>query len=236
MRLKLGMKLGVGFGVILALMILSAALSYWKSEEITSIEATILKTDVPSIQASRRLQDNIDYAGAKTRQAILAGSEPARYQDAQTRFDDAWRRIDSATASLDKLAPQWSKQENRDLLVKIKDGLPKVKSAQWGTVETARSGAREAVVQGGNDYADKITPINDGITKSLGQLADGFDKTLDGERGELAAAHSAMNWTMSVAALTGIITGGFVAFWMGRSISRSTHTVLTRAEAIAAGT
>src|SRR5208283_1967811 len=46
---------------------------------------------------------------------------------------------------------------------------------------------------------------------------------------------SSMNWTMFGATLLAIAVGGFVAFYLSRSISSATHSVLVQAEAIAAG-
>jgi methyl-accepting chemotaxis protein len=234
MKLKLGAKLGLGFGVILLLMIVSALLAYVRSTETRRIETNIVALKVPSIQASRRLQDDIDYAASKTRQAILAGSQPARSQDSQQRFDDAWNRIDRELTSLTTLSPSWS-QEDRDRLSALKDQLPNAKKAQWATVETARSGGHDAIVQAGNDYADKIVAALDGVTKNLGQLADGFDRTLKDDQQELASANRAMNWTMSLAVLAGLTVGVFVAISLSRDISISTKLVLDRAEEIAAG-
>src|SRR5579863_3100153 len=107
MKLTLGKKLGLGFGIILTLMGVSSALSYRKSVEIREIEHFILSNRVPSIQAINQVQDAMDYSGSKARQAILAGTEAARREDAQKRFNAAWERIDKAVGKLDELSPTW---------------------------------------------------------------------------------------------------------------------------------
>jgi methyl-accepting chemotaxis protein len=234
MNLKLKAKLALGFGTIVGLMIVSGLLARWKSTEITQVQNEILTVDVPSIQGARRLQDDLDYSASKTRQAILAGTESARYTDAQKRFDDAWNRIEREVATLTDLAPLWV-PANRARLAKVKELLPGVKNAQWSTVETSRKGGRDSVVEAGNDYADRITSLVDGVNKALGGLADDFDQTLISSGKRLDAANRALNWTMGISILGAVAIGIFVASWLSRAISLATQLLLSRAESIAEG-
>jgi CHASE3 domain sensor protein len=196
MKFTLGKKLGLGFGVVLILMMVSAVLSYVESTEIRAIEHFILSNGVPSIQAVAQLKDDVDYSGSKSRQGILAGTQPARKEDAQKRFDGAWSRIDKAIAKLDDLSARWILQANKDRLRQIKEELPKVREAQQATINTASSGVRDAVIKGGDDYADKVTPVLDGVTKALGDLSDSLGKTLDEQQEKLDSANSSLIWTM----------------------------------------
>jgi methyl-accepting chemotaxis protein len=235
MKFTLGKKLGLGFGVILLLMMVSAVLSYVQSTEIRGIEHFILTNSVPSIQTLGQLKDDVDYSGSKSRQAILAGTQPARKEDGRKRFDGAWSRIDKTVAKLDELSSHWIIQQTKDRLGRIKEELPKVRGAQQATIETASSGVRDAIIQGGNYYADHVTPVVDGVTKSLGELSDSLDKTLSDQQEKLDSANSSLIWTMGIATLAALGVGIFVAIFLGRRISGATSSVLAQAEAIAAG-
>ena len=235
MKLTLGKKLGLGFGTILALMSISSLLSYMKSSEIRGMEHFILSNRVPSIRAVNDLQDALDYSGSKTRQAILAATDPARREDGQKRFNGAWERIDKSLGKLEELAPHWIHQENKDRLARIKEALPKIREAQQATINTANSGARDAVIKGGNDYADNVTPVVDGATKTLGDLAESIGKTLNEEQEKLDSANSSLTWTMTIATLMALGTGIVVAIFLSKKISGTATSVLSQAEAIAAG-
>ena len=113
MRLTLGKKLLLGFGTILVLMIVSSGLSYRKSSEIREIEYFILSNRVPSIQTVIQLKDDLDFSSSKSRQVILAGTDPARKEDAQKRFNGAWDRVEKNLGKLNDLASKWILQENR---------------------------------------------------------------------------------------------------------------------------
>jgi methyl-accepting chemotaxis protein len=235
MKWTLGKKLGLGFGIILALMSVSSVLAYNKSSQIKEIEHSILSNRVPSIRAVGQLKDDLDYTGSKTRQAILAATEPARQDDAQSRFSGGWDRIDKSVEKLEELSSRWPLQENKDRLAQIKEALPHIREIQQATIATANSGARDAVVKGGDEYADKATPAVDGATKILGELADSMAQTLDEQQGKLDTANSSMTWTMGISTLLALGVGIFVAIFLSRGISQGTSSVLAQARAIAAG-
>ena len=234
MKLTLGKKLGFGFGIVLALMLLSAVLSYTKSQEIKDVESGILLSRVPTLDHCRLVQDDLDYSGSKARHVILAGNEPARREDAQKRFNSAWDRIAAEIAKLDELAPTML-QENRDRYNQIKESLPDVRAAQQHSIDISAGGNRDSVIAGGDDYADKATPILDAASKALGQLVDSVNSRLGGDEKTLASAHASLSLTMGITALFGLAIGCFVAIWLSRAIASSTSQVLARAQAISDG-
>jgi methyl-accepting chemotaxis protein len=234
MKLTLGKKLGFGFGIVLALMLLSAGVSYIKSQEIKNVESGILLSRVPTLDHCRLVQDDLDYSGSKARHVILAGNEPARRDDAQKRFNSAWDRIDTEIVKLDELAPAMLR-ENRDRYNQIKESLPGVRAAQQHSIDISAGGNRDSIVAGGDDYADKATPSLDSVNKVLGQLVDSLNARLGEDEKTLATAHASLNLTMGITALFGLAIGSSVAIWLGRAISSSTSQVLARAEAISDG-
>jgi methyl-accepting chemotaxis protein len=235
MRLTLGRKLGLSFGVILALMIVSAAMSYTRVQEVQAVEGTLIGVRVPELDACRQIQSDLNYSGSKARQFILAGTQPARRQAAQKAFDTAWENAGKHLAVLAELSSKFSLQDNRDRFARLKEALPKAKAAQEAAMNLASSGAADAVVKGGNEYADVATPAIDASTKTLGDLAESVEKLMHESQNALNAANSSMIWTMAVTTIIALVVGIFVAVFLSRRISAATNSVLVKAEAIAAG-
>ena len=235
MKLTLGKKLLLGFGTVLALLLVSSVLTYRKSMEIQEIEHFILSSRVPSIQAIAQLQDALDYSGSKARQTILAATDAARKDDGQKRFNGAWDRIDKSIGKLNELSARWPLQENKDRLSKIKEDLPGIRAAQQATIDTASGHVRDEVITGGNDYADKVTPVLDATNKVVGELGDNMTKTLNEQQEKLDAANSSEAWTMGIATLLAMALGLSVAIFLSRGISNATSSVLAMAESIAGG-
>ena len=235
MKLKIGTKLGMGFGVILALMLVSGILSYYRLAVIKEDAARITTMRVPTMEAARVMQDRLDYAGNKSRQTILAGTDPTRRAAGQKAFDEAWAIVFEQANKLQELSPRWTLQKNRDRLALVKDDLAKTKQAQQGAMDMAASGGRDEVIKGGIEYTDKATPMVNEITKTLGDMVDSFDELLKKDNAELNAANEAMLWTLGISTGLALVLGIGVSLLLSRRISASTSAVLRQAEAIAAG-
>ena len=235
MRLILGAKLGIGFGAVLALMILSAGLSFFKSESIKQSSERITKVRVPTLDAARKLADDLDYGGNKARQAILAGTQASREGDAIKAYEEAWDRVSKDVDSLSEQAPHWTLEENREKLARLKEQLPNVRGAQEDAINTANGGGPDAVIKGGNEYTDQATPAVNAATSTLKDLADSFQQFIQNDTSTLAAANTSMIWTLSTTTLAALALGVFIAIFMSRQISRATQSVLGQAEAIASG-
>ena len=103
MKLTLGKKLGLGFGVILALMVLSVVLTYSKATAVKETQQHTMALRVPTINALTALQRELNQTQSKGRQAVLAGTEPPRWDAAKKLYDSAWDDIGKDVAKLDEL-------------------------------------------------------------------------------------------------------------------------------------
>jgi methyl-accepting chemotaxis protein len=235
MKLTLGKKLGFAFGAILGLMVLSALLTYLKAREIKSNEALAMELRVPSVVFAAKLQRDLNQSQSKGRQAVLAGTDPARRQAADKLFTDNWDEIDKDAATLEELSPRWTVAENRQRLADIKVQLVKLRTNQQGAMDFAANGSRDAVIEGGNQFADKATPANEAIKASLGDMAKSFEQNLSEVKTELGSENASLAITMLVFTLSALAIGIGLAIYLSRKISSATSLVLAKAKAIAAG-
>ena len=234
MRLTLGRKLGLGFGVILALMVFSAVMNYLRSTDIRKTEDATVELRFPAIEIARMLQRDLNYTQVKGRQAILAGTDPARWQEAKKAYEGAWKSIEKDVALLDELAPKWP-QADRDRLDDIKKHLPWLRATEDAAIKHATSGERDAVIRAGNENADLVTPANIAVKKSLDGLAESLVTLLAKNKEELHAANRALNWAMAVTVFVALGIGISVAIFLSRAVTGAAQSVLDQEEAIAAG-
>jgi methyl-accepting chemotaxis protein len=235
MKLKIGAKLGLGFGIILVLMVVSALIGYTRLQVIDQKSAYITEVRMPSMDAARIVQDRLDYAGSKTRQGILAGTDPARRAKAQQAFESGWAAVDKQAANLTEFAPRWVLQQNRDRFAELKQRLPKARQMQQATIDEAADGSRDAIVKAGNDYADHVTPYVDETTKGLGDMVESFGERIKEEKAELDAAKRSMVLSLWISTALAVASGIVIAVFISRLISGATSSVLRQAEAIADG-
>jgi PAS domain S-box-containing protein len=232
MKLTLGKKLGLGFGVILALMVFSSAMSYLKSAKIKQTQDAMVEVRVPSIEAAQALQRDLNQSQSKGRQAILAGGESAKREQAKTLFDQAWEAIDNDTAGMNDLEPKWTLQANRDRWDDVKKHVSSLRAIQEAAIAHAASGGRDTVVVAGSEFTEKATESAEASKKSLGAMAGSFIALLDGNKEELHAQNRSLNLTMAVSTSAALVIGIFVAIILIRGTTAATQAVVAQGEAI----
>lgn len=235
MKLKIGTKLSLAFGIVLVLMLISGVLTYFRLEEISTTVHQMNQVRVPTIDAARLLQDDLDYAGNKARQAILASTDSLRRESAQAAFNEAYERANRELDTLTKLSSGWVLQENRDRLADIKQRIPKVREDQQAMIDNAASGRRDAVIDAGNDYADKVTPEVNAATKVLADFAQSFEDLIAKNTHEISSTISLTLWTLAISIALALAIGAILAFFISRQISSASNAALQQAEEIAAG-
>jgi len=235
MRLTVGKKLALGFSCILVLMTVSALLSYFKLEKVQDEQSVMVDVRVPTLAAALVASDRIDYTGAKSRQAILAGNQTARKEAALKSFGDGWDAVGKQVEKMKELAPHWTLQENRDSFSRLVDGMQKGREAQEAAIQLASPGDRDAIVNAGNYYVDQATPALDSSTKALRELAESFEKQNEESKAEIESSTTAMEWTLIGSTVAALVVGVLIAVMLSHKISRSTSSVLMKAEAIASG-
>ncbi|MGA9497572.1 MAG: methyl-accepting chemotaxis protein [Terriglobales bacterium] len=235
MRLTLGKKLGMGFGVILALMVFSTFMAYIKSADIRQSEDITFEVRIPQAKVARELEGDLNQTQSKARHVILSGTDPVRWQGAKKTFDENWRAVERDIAKMDELAPHWTLQANRDRLTEIKQQLPALRATQEAAMNHAAGGDRDAVIKAGDEFADRATPSNEAIKKSLDAMSDSFDILMGKNQEQVHAANRSLNLTMALTTVVALSVGIIVAILMSRRISASTQSILARAKAIAAG-
>jgi methyl-accepting chemotaxis protein len=235
MKLTLGKKLGLGFGSILALMVIGGTAAVLKVQEMGEQQQFLLAVRVPSLDAGRSLQRDLFQTGNKSRQVLLAGSRSERRQDALSRFQKTWESADKDLSTLTELSAHWTLQKNRDLLASAQETARKFRGLQQQAMDISAGNTPDAVVKAGDFYADMATPAGDQIAKTLGDLVEAFELLNAKSKDDLASASRSLIWMLSVTTLVSLGIGAFVAVFLSRSITGATQSVLLKAEAIAAG-
>jgi methyl-accepting chemotaxis protein len=189
---------------------------------------------VPTIERAKDLQNNLTFVASKTRQAILAGNQPGRREEALKLCDKAWENVEKDAVDLEKLSPRWKVQENRDRLARIREQIPNYKRVADEAIAISGSRSADATVKGGDLFSDKAV-INDSIKQSLGDLVESQLKLLNEEKEQIASANSSLFLTIGITSFAALAIGILVALYLSRKISVATAAVLQQAEAIAAG-
>ncbi len=171
MKFTLGKKLGLGFGIVILLMMVNTSISYTKLANIRVRQERILSLRTPTVVAGRDLQRDLNWAANKGRQYVLAGAEPERRAEAKALYDGAWNDADKDVAELTELSPRWTAQENRDRLAQIKQLLPVFRQAAEACMKHATDAPPNMVVKAGDEFTETTAANLAAIKKLLEDMA-----------------------------------------------------------------
>jgi methyl-accepting chemotaxis protein len=235
MKFTVGKKIGLGFAILLSLMMLATGTTYIRLSSLRQTQDYLATTRVPSVINCAKLQRDLNQAQSTGRQMILAGSEATRRESAKELYDANLGEINKDVEKLEALAPRWVLQSNRDRLADIKQRLPPLRDLQESVIKEASSHERDAVIKAGNDFADRATVATEAVKKSLDELADSQAALLEHDRVEMNSVTSSAILTLTLTTLIAIIAGVATAVFLSRRISASAQSILLQTEALAHG-
>jgi len=219
-KLTIGRKLGLSFGVILALAVIGSSTSYLKLVTVMQNLDVMLELRMPSSLATKDLQRELNMTSTKARQAILAGSVPNRRDAALNAWKKTWEPVQTDIARLDQLAPKWVLQANRDRLAEIKENLTILRNAQQKAIDHAL-GTSNDVVKAGEEYTDHGTVAADAARQALGVMSNSFQDLLDKNQAVVHATIRQLQVTLGVTTLIALGFGIVVALFLTNQISSS---------------
>jgi len=235
MKLTVGKKLALGFGVVLVLMIASTTIVYLKARHVNEIRLIITTMRVPSVIALEDLQRDLNQAGSKARQAVLSANNKEHFDKAKSLFDDQSQLIEKDFARLDELSPHWTVQANRDRLTALKSRVHDFIALEQNGMAMATKGQPASIVQAGDFLNEKALALNAGIQQTLSELAQSHQEHMKSDQEQANSEGETMLRVMWISTLAAFAIGIFVAALLGRKISGATAAALERAEAIAEG-
>ena len=225
--MKIGIRLGIGFAVTLALLILISAISYTRINQLNSEIETLVKVDFPKTVWTGDLNESMNVIARALRNAVLFSAEDSRRE--LDRIPEQRRII---TDTLDKLDKAITSDEGRNLLGKLKEARAQYVVSLEKFMELVRTGKR--------DEAVALLPTELRLTqasylKAIGDLDD-FQSALVEKRGADAdaLADSSEHLLVILAAAATLLTLLF-AFFITRSITRPVGEAVSIAEKIAQG-
>jgi methyl-accepting chemotaxis protein len=127
MRLSIGGKLKLGFGIVIGLILVSTALNYRSLRNVKDSQTQVVQVRYPIVNAGKDLINGINQSLSALRGYMILGAEP----DAAARFKaerrSAWQQIDKSVKFLKSLAANMDNQsvnnigKINDILVAMTD-------------------------------------------------------------------------------------------------------------------
>lgn len=235
MKLTLRRKLGIAFTVVLALVVCSAGLTYWKISEMRAGEDAMTSVRIPSLVYSQDLTGQISNSASRTREYILMADDAAVANSARDAVEVAEKKIDFDIQKLQEVSQHFILQGNKDrvrALVERNEQADKLE-AEVFRIRKPNNPASEAAAA---LYMSKtVTPFALQSKLIAQELVESLQQLNEAEAIKLKGAASSAISMLLVTTFLAILVGTFAAVFISGRICGDVNKILERSRAIASG-
>ena len=224
--LKVGTRLGCGFGLVLLIMALVAGVGVWRLQDISAVTRSMTTQDSERLRATMQWREAVMQNWIRTR---------AMLQNADTRLLQDWKaEVDATSARISEA------QKKVEGLLRTERG--KALFAEVGQRREAYRGPRAQLMARKAAQED----VSDAVARDLQPLAEAYNKALEdfenyqyqvyGNVRDEALHNARAGQVLLLAGLTlALLLGAVAALLLTRSITRPLAQAMQHAQAIAQG-
>ena len=233
MKITLGRKLGIGFGVVLFLIVANNTVAYLNLSHLRHQQDQMISLRIPSMDRSMDLIAQVYYSASKVRESILMSNDSQIAASADAAHAEAAHKIDLDLKALQELSPRFVLPANRDRVIALGNEIAvlRQRESECVAMRTLKGGQALAA----RCVSSKVTPQALRTVAIADDLDSSFDQLNDSESKAMQSEANAASWLLIVMAVLAIIIGSAVAVIFSRSTTAAIQKLLQRAQAIASG-
>ncbi len=226
--LKIGVRLGIGFAITLALLVIIAVLGINRISALNAEVTDVVKDKHPKTVYASNLIESVAVTARHLRNAyIYSGVEEQKSLDELT----AQRKV--YTENFDKLDKMITSEKGRELLARIKTSARDYDAMQDKAVGLIKAGAKKE--EFGGLLQTDLRKAQTAYTTAIGDLNE-YQETMMTQAGKAAEeeASTAIRLMMILAGVAAVLTG-LVGWFITRSITGPTAKIVEASNKMAEG-
>ena len=226
-NLKIGMRLGLGFGLVLVLLAIISATAVLRVGQISTEITDVVNDKFPKTEWANTVVDNVNVIARALRNSLLVKPE-----EIQAELDRVGVARKAITENIEKLEKSIHSEDGKKALAKMIEARNIFVLDQDKFLELQKAGKRaEAIdlmiIRMRKTQGDYIAAVNDLIE---------FQSKLMKKTGEEAAQVASQTQTLVVAlGLVAFVVAALFAFWVTRSITRPVGEAVAVANSLSDG-
>lgn len=231
-NMKIGARLGAGFGLVLLLLALIVAVAYLRLSELSAGTETIVNDRMPKIQLAADLNDNIMVIARAARNLLITSDGSLEKAQIETI-----RKASGANGEiLAKLTPMIVSGRGKADLAKLGDARDKYNKALNEFLMLADTASAKHDVKLGAEYlfGEYATAANAYVDASKTFASGQREHAAKAGEDAVQTASLAKTIVLSIAALAAVIAA-MIAFWVTRSVTGPLNEAVAVAQKVAAG-
>ena len=231
-NLKIGMKLGVGFAIVLILLVAVSVTSVMRMADMTSATSQIVDDRMPKIQMCSEMQENTLYIARAVRNLVISNDK--NFEKKQLEVIANARKRNGEI--IDKIKPMLNTEKGKAMFEKVIEARVKFAADLDTLISLADSASPTHNSEKAVEFLlGEYTNVANAYVEETKNFSD-FQKELAGKSGKDAAetASSAKTLVITLSIIAVILTV-FFALWLTRIITRPLGEAVDVANNLAEG-
>ena len=228
-NLKIGSRLGLGFGVVVLLLAAVAAIAITRINLINHATDRILDKSFVKLAVTKQIQTEVNLQSRYLRDAVIGAADPAEVGASLGKLDTSLRNNE---ANFKKLEGMLFLAKGRELFKTMSERRQVYTQRRDATIKMIKAGqAQEA-----GKYLLKDLPAAQGEFFEAIDVMAAFQEQLMREDGEQARADGGFAVRMTLAlSVTALIAAALIGIFITRSITVPVNHAVALAQTVAAG-
>ena len=226
--MKIGLRLGLGFGLILLFLLAISAIGTFGMLKMDTGLNGIVKTNYAKIQLANESSKHVS-AIISSIQSLILQSDPAARREENKGIEYSRQQYKAAMEKLEKLEDS---DKGKELIAKAKQSLDNARKANNEVIELAlaSNGSRAAAV-----FDKEAAPLCAKIFTSFNELVKYQEAGIDARYNDAVKVSGRARMLASVIAALALLLGAVIAILTTRSISAPVNALAACADKLALG-
>lgn len=227
-KLKIGARLGVGFGVILVLLLFVASIGMWRLFSVGELTDRIVKQSLVKERLITEWKNETMVNGVRTIASINT--------DEATELARLKTKIAATSKHISELQKQWDAMEKSDTEIKLYAEVARARESYVKARDAVFLEQKEGSFEKASQMGDTVLqPALDAYALSLKALSDQQGMHIHDLSTEVESQYHLGRMLMSGLGAFALLLGISFAVWITRSITRPLSKAVVVANAIAGG-
>jgi len=228
-NLKIGTRLGLGFGVVIVLLLLVAFIAVSRINLINDATNEILNDRYAKVTMAQDIQTEVNLQARHLRNAIIGASDPAEVSASLAKLDES---VKQNSAHLAKLKSMLNTEKGKALFDTLSERRSAYGSARDATVKLLLDGQADVA---GKYLLKELRAPQNAFFEAIDAMAD-FQESLMNKSGRQAEADGAfaVRTTLALSAVAAVVAV-LIGWLITRSITGPVNHAVALAQTVAAG-
>jgi len=233
--MKLESKLGIGTGVLILAMLVSASFAHHSMQQANRLASTVADGRIPIICRAREVRAAMMTSVQSLETYLLQEPDSTSADHMRQVRADNLHAADIPLAQLLELSSRYELGPDVQRIQKIPAGLIQLHSAEDEVERLNQQHTAQGSLQAKDLLSAQILIRDAPLFESMRLLVQSQENQCDADMARLQEANYAVLCTLWTATLLGAIFGGVISFILARRVTRAIGLVAARATAIASG-